>query len=162
MGGHAVGPGPGIALEPTLYEDAAALGKPRRVRQIDVLQKRMDELVVEEKKRQEEDETDSPGGYGEESGRRGEEMGGVRGVLHWMQRTALQGSPTTLARVTREWTPGAAQTGDRVHPFRKHFEELEIGDTLCPPDHPDPLNRLDRQRHRVEHRSEAAGLGRGA
>jgi oxepin-CoA hydrolase/3-oxo-5,6-dehydrosuberyl-CoA semialdehyde dehydrogenase len=68
------------------------------------------------------------GGPGRAGG--GEEMGGVRGVLHWMQRTALQGSPTTLARVTREWTPGAAQTGDRIHPFRKHFEELEIGETL--------------------------------
>ena len=57
-------------------------------------------------------------------------MGGVRGVLHWMQRTALQGSPTTLAAVTREWMSGGAQKHDRVHPFRKHFEELEIGETL--------------------------------
>jgi oxepin-CoA hydrolase / 3-oxo-5,6-dehydrosuberyl-CoA semialdehyde dehydrogenase len=56
-------------------------------------------------------------------------MGGVRGVLHYMQRTALQGSPTTLAAVTREWTKGAAEKRDRIHPFRKHFEELEIGET---------------------------------
>jgi oxepin-CoA hydrolase / 3-oxo-5,6-dehydrosuberyl-CoA semialdehyde dehydrogenase len=68
------------------------------------------------------------GGPGRAGG--GEEMGGVRGVLHWMQRTALQGSPTTLAAVTREWLPGAAQKRDRVHPFRKHFEELEVGETL--------------------------------
>jgi oxepin-CoA hydrolase/3-oxo-5,6-dehydrosuberyl-CoA semialdehyde dehydrogenase len=47
-----------------------------------------------------------------------------------MQRTALQGSPTTLARVTNEWSRGAAQHTDRVHPFRKYFEELEIGDSL--------------------------------
>ena len=68
------------------------------------------------------------GGPGRAGG--GEEMGGVRGVLHWMQRTALQGSPTTLAAVTREWMSGGAQKHDRVHPFRKHFEELEIGETL--------------------------------
>jgi oxepin-CoA hydrolase/3-oxo-5,6-dehydrosuberyl-CoA semialdehyde dehydrogenase len=68
------------------------------------------------------------GGPGRAGG--GEEMGGVRGVLHWMQRTALQGSPTTIAAVTREWVQGAAQKRDRVHPFRKHFEELEVGETL--------------------------------
>ena len=60
----------------------------------------------------------------------GEEMGGIRGVLHYMQRTALQGSPTTLTRVLNEYVPGAAQTTDRVHPFRKYFDELEIGETL--------------------------------
>ena len=68
------------------------------------------------------------GGPGRAGG--GEEMGGVRGVLHYMQRTALQGSPSTLTRVVNEWTTGSAQRGDRVHPFRKHFEELEIGETL--------------------------------
>jgi oxepin-CoA hydrolase/3-oxo-5,6-dehydrosuberyl-CoA semialdehyde dehydrogenase len=67
------------------------------------------------------------GGPGRAGG--GEEMGGIRGVMHYMQRTALQGSPTTLAAVTREWTRGAAERHDRVHPFRKHFEELEIGET---------------------------------
>ncbi len=68
------------------------------------------------------------GGPGRAGG--GEEMGGVRGVLHYMQRTALQGSPTVLSKVTREWLPKAEETGDRVHPFRKYFEELEIGETL--------------------------------
>ncbi|HKO15467.1 MAG TPA: phenylacetic acid degradation bifunctional protein PaaZ [Gemmatimonadaceae bacterium] len=68
------------------------------------------------------------GGPGRAGG--GEEMGGIRGVLHYMQRTALQGSPTTLSRVVNEYMPGAAQTSDRVHPFRKYFEELEIGETL--------------------------------
>ena len=67
------------------------------------------------------------GGPGRAGG--GEEMGGVRGVLHYMQRTALQGSPATVAAVTREWTKGAAEHRDRVHPFRKHFEELEVGET---------------------------------
>jgi oxepin-CoA hydrolase / 3-oxo-5,6-dehydrosuberyl-CoA semialdehyde dehydrogenase len=68
------------------------------------------------------------GGPGRAGG--GEEMGGVRGVLHYMQRTALQGAPQTLTAVTREWTKGASERGDRVHPFRKYFEELEIGETL--------------------------------
>jgi oxepin-CoA hydrolase/3-oxo-5,6-dehydrosuberyl-CoA semialdehyde dehydrogenase len=57
-------------------------------------------------------------------------MGGVRGVLHYMQRTAIQGSPQTVAAVTHEWSKGATERRDRVHPFRKYFEELEIGETL--------------------------------
>src|SRR5204862_5853461 len=68
------------------------------------------------------------GGPGRAGG--GEEMGGVRGVLHYMQRTALQGSPTTLMRVTNEYIVGAERTFDRVHPFRKYFEELEVGHAL--------------------------------
>jgi oxepin-CoA hydrolase / 3-oxo-5,6-dehydrosuberyl-CoA semialdehyde dehydrogenase len=68
------------------------------------------------------------GGPGRAGG--GEEMGGVRGVLHYMQRTALQGSPTTLMHVTNEYTTGAARTTDRVHPFRKYFDELNVGDAL--------------------------------
>lgn len=68
------------------------------------------------------------GGPGRAGG--GEEMGGMRGVLHFMQRTAVQGSPSTLTAITREWTTGAARVNDRIHPFRKHFEELEIGESL--------------------------------
>jgi oxepin-CoA hydrolase/3-oxo-5,6-dehydrosuberyl-CoA semialdehyde dehydrogenase len=68
------------------------------------------------------------GGPGRAGG--GEEMGGVRGVLHYMQRTAVQGSPTTLMHVTGEYTPGAARQFDRVHPFRKYFDELEVGDAV--------------------------------
>jgi oxepin-CoA hydrolase/3-oxo-5,6-dehydrosuberyl-CoA semialdehyde dehydrogenase len=68
------------------------------------------------------------GGPGRAGG--GEEMGGVRGVLHYMQRTAIQGSPQTVATVTREWSKGAIERQDRLHPFRKYFEELEIGETL--------------------------------
>lgn len=68
------------------------------------------------------------GGPGRAGG--GEEMGGVRGVLHYMQRTAVQGSPSMLTAITREWSAGAQQRTDRVHPFRKTFDELEIGDTL--------------------------------
>ncbi len=71
------------------------------------------------------------GGPGRAGG--GEEMGGVRGVLHYMQRTALQGSPTTLMHVTNEYTPGAERSYDRVHPFRKYFDELQVGDALVTP-----------------------------
>jgi oxepin-CoA hydrolase / 3-oxo-5,6-dehydrosuberyl-CoA semialdehyde dehydrogenase len=60
----------------------------------------------------------------------GEEMGGIRGVMHYMQRTALQGSPTTLSRIVHEYMPGAAQITGEKHPFQKYFEELEIGETL--------------------------------
>ena len=68
------------------------------------------------------------GGPGRAGG--GEEMGGVRGVKHYMQRVALQGSPAMLTAITNIYQPGAIQTEDDKHPFRKHFEELEIGDTL--------------------------------
>ncbi|MDH3284927.1 MAG: aldehyde dehydrogenase family protein, partial [Acidobacteriota bacterium] len=68
------------------------------------------------------------GGPGRAGG--GEELGGIRSVLHYMQRTALQGSPTTLTRVCGEYVTGAEGKRDRVHPFRKTFDELEIGETL--------------------------------
>jgi oxepin-CoA hydrolase/3-oxo-5,6-dehydrosuberyl-CoA semialdehyde dehydrogenase len=67
------------------------------------------------------------GGPGRAGG--GEEMGGVRGVLHYMQRSAIQGTPATLTAVGREWVKGAPELRDGVHPFRKHFEELRIGET---------------------------------
>ena len=68
------------------------------------------------------------GGPGRAGG--GEELGGLRSVLHYMLRTALQGSPTTLTAVTGEWVRGAHAHQDRVHPFRKYFDELQIGETL--------------------------------
>ena len=68
------------------------------------------------------------GGPGRAGG--GEEMGGARGVLHYMQRSAIQGSPSVLTAITREWTSGAARITDTVHPFRKTFDELQVGDTL--------------------------------
>jgi oxepin-CoA hydrolase/3-oxo-5,6-dehydrosuberyl-CoA semialdehyde dehydrogenase len=68
------------------------------------------------------------GGPGRAGG--GEELGGARGVLHYMQRTAVQGSPSVLTAITREWTKGAEQTREAEHPFRKHFEDLEVGETL--------------------------------
>jgi oxepin-CoA hydrolase/3-oxo-5,6-dehydrosuberyl-CoA semialdehyde dehydrogenase len=57
-------------------------------------------------------------------------MGGLRGVLHYMQRTALQGSPRTLSGVTGDWLRGAPELRDGPHPFRLRFGELEIGKTL--------------------------------
>jgi oxepin-CoA hydrolase/3-oxo-5,6-dehydrosuberyl-CoA semialdehyde dehydrogenase len=68
------------------------------------------------------------GGPGRAGG--GEEMGGVRGVTHYMQRTALQGSPALLSSIIRQWLPGAPKPEGDVHPFRKRISELEIGYTL--------------------------------
>src|SRR4029079_11687742 len=68
------------------------------------------------------------GGPGRAGG--GEEMGGIRGVHHYMQRTALQGSPRTLAAVTHRWMAGAPEITEGPHPFRLKFGELEIGKTL--------------------------------
>ncbi len=68
------------------------------------------------------------GGPGRAGG--GEEMGGIRGVLHYMQRTAVQGSPQTLTAIGHRWIKGADERDPGVHPFRKTFEQLEIGDTL--------------------------------
>jgi oxepin-CoA hydrolase/3-oxo-5,6-dehydrosuberyl-CoA semialdehyde dehydrogenase len=68
------------------------------------------------------------GGPGRAGG--GEELGGVRGVKHYMQRTAIQGSPETLSAIGNRWVRGADERDPGVHPFRKTFEELAIGDTL--------------------------------
>ena len=68
------------------------------------------------------------GGPGHAGG--GEEMGGVRGVRHYMQRVAIQGSPTTITAITNVYQAGAETREDEKHPFRKYFEELRIGDTL--------------------------------
>lgn len=68
------------------------------------------------------------GGPGRAGG--GEEMGGLRGVTHYMQRCAIQGSPTMITHVTGQHQPGSEEILDVKHPFKKHFEELNIGDTL--------------------------------
>jgi oxepin-CoA hydrolase/3-oxo-5,6-dehydrosuberyl-CoA semialdehyde dehydrogenase len=68
------------------------------------------------------------GGPGRAGG--GEEMGGVRGVLHHMQRTAVQASPRMLSAVTGRWVPGAPRNTDAGHPFRKPLAELRPGDTV--------------------------------
>lgn len=68
------------------------------------------------------------GGPGRAGG--GEEMGGKRGVIHYLQRTAVQGHPTSITKVTNVFQYGAAQIEKNIHVFRKHFEELEIGETV--------------------------------
>jgi oxepin-CoA hydrolase/3-oxo-5,6-dehydrosuberyl-CoA semialdehyde dehydrogenase len=68
------------------------------------------------------------GGPGRAGG--GEELGGIRGVLHHMQRTAVQGDPDTLTAITGRWVPGSERTPTDVHPFRKDLSELAIGDTI--------------------------------
>ena len=68
------------------------------------------------------------GGPGRAGG--GEELGGARAALHYMQRTAVQGSPSTITKVSNEWIKGASESVDRIHPFRKYFDEIEVGDTL--------------------------------
>jgi oxepin-CoA hydrolase/3-oxo-5,6-dehydrosuberyl-CoA semialdehyde dehydrogenase len=68
------------------------------------------------------------GGPGRAGG--GEEMGGIRGVLHHMQRTAVQASPGVLSAVTGRWVPGTRRATDRGHPFRKPLAELRIGDAV--------------------------------
>ena len=68
------------------------------------------------------------GGPGRAGG--SEEMGGVRGVKHYMQRTAVQGSPDMLTAITGTWMQGAQRQLSDTHPFEKRFNELEIGDAI--------------------------------
>jgi len=68
------------------------------------------------------------GGPGRAGG--GEELGGLRAVKHYLQRAALQGSPTMLTAITGEYQRGAAFKEHAIHPFRKHFEEIQVGDSL--------------------------------
>lgn len=68
------------------------------------------------------------GGPGRAGG--GEEMGGKRGVYHYMQRTAIQGSPTTLSYITQVYQQGGKQVEAEPHLFRKHFEDLRVGETV--------------------------------
>jgi oxepin-CoA hydrolase / 3-oxo-5,6-dehydrosuberyl-CoA semialdehyde dehydrogenase len=68
------------------------------------------------------------GGPGRAGG--GEELGGIRAVLHHMQVTSVSASPAMVTAVTGRWTPGAPTTGDSTHPFRKHFEDLRVGESL--------------------------------
>jgi oxepin-CoA hydrolase/3-oxo-5,6-dehydrosuberyl-CoA semialdehyde dehydrogenase len=68
------------------------------------------------------------GGPGRAGG--GEEMGGKRGVLHYLQRTAIQGHPTTITKITQQFQVGAEMPEANPHLFRQHFEELVIGETV--------------------------------
>jgi oxepin-CoA hydrolase / 3-oxo-5,6-dehydrosuberyl-CoA semialdehyde dehydrogenase len=73
------------------------------------------------------------GGPGRAGG--GEEMGGLRGVKHYLQRVAVQGHPTMLTAVTKTYQRGGAQPESAIHPFRQYFEDLQVGDTLTTAKH---------------------------
>ncbi len=73
------------------------------------------------------------GGPGRAGG--GEEMGGLRGVLHYLQRVAVQGHPTMLTAITKTYQYGAAQTESDIHPFKKYFDQLQVSDTLMTAKH---------------------------
>lgn len=68
------------------------------------------------------------GGPGRAGG--GEELGGIRAALHYMQRSAIQGTPEMLAAVSNRWVRGGVEQLSETHPFRKTFEQLQVGDTL--------------------------------
>ena len=68
------------------------------------------------------------GGPGRAGG--GEELGGIRAVTKYMQRTAIQGSPDILSAIGRKWVPGATEVTGGSHPFTRHFNDLKTGDTL--------------------------------
>ena len=88
------------------------------------------------------------GGPGRAGG--GEEMAGMRGVLHHMQRTAVQATPDVLTAVTGQWTQGAQRNRTEVHPFRKSLAELRVGDTVVAG--PRTVTRAD-----VDHFAEFSG-----
>jgi len=68
------------------------------------------------------------GGPGRAGG--GEELGGIRGVMHYMQRTAIQGSPDMISAISGTWVSGANEIETEIHPFKKNFGDLQIGETL--------------------------------
>ena len=68
------------------------------------------------------------GGPGRAGG--GEEMGGLRGIKHYMQRVAVQGSPTMLTAITGVYQPGGKGNKEDIHPFKKYFEELKVGNQI--------------------------------
>jgi len=82
------------------------------------------------------------GGPGRAGG--GEEMGGIRGVMHYMQRTAVQATPDVITAVTRRWAKGARQLDPGIHPFQKPFHSLSIGDTFNSGERPITLEDIDR------------------
>jgi oxepin-CoA hydrolase/3-oxo-5,6-dehydrosuberyl-CoA semialdehyde dehydrogenase len=85
------------------------------------------------------------GGPGRAGG--GEELGGVRGVMHYMQRTAVQGSPDILTAIGKQWVPGATEIDDRAHPFTRRFEELDLGETFNSPSREVTLEDIETFAH---------------
>ena len=81
------------------------------------------------------------GGPGRAGG--GEEMGGIRGIKHYMQRTAIQGHPSTVTAITKQYQIGAKQNIDGPHVFRKYFEDIQIGDTVITDKHLVTLDNIE-------------------
>ena len=81
------------------------------------------------------------GGPGRAGG--GEEMGGKRGVLHYLQRTAIQGHPTTITKITNQYQYGALKNESNPHIFKKHFEEIKVGDTVTTKKHLVTLDNIE-------------------
>jgi len=73
------------------------------------------------------------GGPGRAGG--GEEMGGKRGVFHYLQRTAIQGSPTMISKISNNYQYGGDYIQTDIHPFKRYFEELQIGETIITAKH---------------------------
>ena len=82
------------------------------------------------------------GGPGRAGG--GEEMGGIRGVLHYMQRTAVQGTPDVITAASGRWVKGARELDPGAHPFRKPFAQLKIGDTFHSPEREVTVEDIER------------------
>ncbi|PIE13006.1 MAG: phenylacetic acid degradation bifunctional protein PaaZ [Rhodobacterales bacterium] len=85
------------------------------------------------------------GGPGRAGG--GEEMGGVRGAMHYMQRTAIQGSPDMLSAIGGRWVPGAQEVQGPAHPFTRRFGELSIGETLNTPSRIVTMDDIEKFAH---------------
>ena len=82
------------------------------------------------------------GGPGRAGG--GEEMGGKRGVFHYLQRTAIQGSPTTITTILNQYQQGAKPILKEIHPFKQYFEDLEISETLITEKHTVTLDDIEK------------------
>ena len=81
------------------------------------------------------------GGPGRAGG--GEEMGGIRGIKHYLQRTAIQGHPSTITEITKQYQVGAKQNTAGPHVFRKHFDDIKIGDTVITEKHKVTLDDIE-------------------
>lgn len=85
------------------------------------------------------------GGPGRAGG--GEELGGIRGVMHYMQRTAVQGSPDILTAIGKQWVPGATEISNRAHPFTRTFNEIDLGETFNSPSRQITLEDIETFAH---------------
>ncbi|KIN65669.1 Bifunctional aldehyde dehydrogenase/enoyl-CoA hydratase [Sulfitobacter noctilucae] len=85
------------------------------------------------------------GGPGRAGG--GEELGGIRGVMHYMQRTAIQGSPDILTAIGEQWVPGGTETTHQDHPFTRTFSQITLGETFNSPSRTITLEDIETFAH---------------